>query len=65
MALIILSPVPEWFTALCVLCASRTVVGSSPEPPLLLVDMSAGTWIKKGSAAMLTSKRSEVNLRIK
>ena len=37
----------EWFTASCLLHAARTVVGSSPEPPLMLADTSAGTWIKK------------------
>ena len=30
--------VAEWFTALCLLHAARTVVGSSPEPPSMLVE---------------------------
>ena len=37
----------ELFTALYLLHAAQTVVGSSPKPPPMLVDMSAGTWIKK------------------
>ena len=60
--------VPEWFAVPCLLCAARTVMGSSPEPPQMLADTSAGTWIKKGLAAMLISIQSagvalEVNLR--
>ena len=27
--------------------AARMVVGSGPEPPPMLADMSAGMWIKK------------------
>ena len=49
--------------------ATQMVAGSSPEPPPMLVDMSACLWIKKGSASMLTSIQSagvtpEVNLKI-
>ena len=43
-------------------------VADSPEPPAMPADTSAGTWIKKGLVAMLTSIQSagvarEVNLR--
>ena len=37
----------EWVTALCLLCVAQTVVGLNPEPPPMLVDMSASMWIKK------------------
>ena len=36
--------------------AAQTVVGLSPEPPPMLADMFAGTWIKK---AQLTHTRGE------
>ena len=37
----------EWFTVSCLLRAARTVKGSRPQPPLMLADISAGTWIEK------------------
>ena len=39
--------VAEWFTASCLLPVARMVVGSSPEPPPVLADMSASTWVEK------------------
>ena len=58
--------VAEWFTAPCVQHGRSWV--RAPEPPPMLADMSAGTWIKKAGLAMLTSIQSagvapEVNLR--
>ena len=37
----------EWFTVVCLLRVTWTVVGSSPEPPPMLVGTSASMWIKK------------------
>ena len=37
----------EWFTAPCLLHVALTAMGSSPEPPPMLMDMSAVMWIKK------------------
>ena len=61
--------VAEWFTVLCLLCATQMVVGSSPKPPPMLVDTSASTWIGKVQLAMLTPIQAagvtpQVNLRI-
>ena len=39
--------VAEWYTVPCLLCAAQRVIGSSPKPPPMLADMSAGMWIKK------------------
>ena len=64
--------VPEWFTALCLLCVVKTVMGLSPSPAW--TSTNTCRYIckyvdQKGSAAMLTSIQSagvtpEVNLRI-
>ena len=59
----------EWSIALCLLHVAWLVMDSSPEPLPILVDMSVGTWIKKGLVATLTPVQSvgvapEVNLRI-
>ena len=32
--------VAEWFSALCLLHEAQTIIGSSHEPPLMLMDMS-------------------------
>ena len=39
--------VAEWLTVVCLLHVTWTVVGSSPEPPPMLVGTSASMWIKK------------------
>ena len=39
--------VAEWYTAPYLLHVTRTAMGSSPEPPPMLADTSAGMWIKK------------------
>ena len=39
--------VAEWFTAPCLLCAAWMAMGSSPKPPPMLADTTAGMWIKK------------------
>ena len=43
--------------------AARMVLGSSPKPPPMPVDMSADTLIKKGPAAMLISTVSRSRTR--
>ena len=53
----------------CLLRPAQIVVGSSPELPSLLVDMSAGTWIKRLGChtdlyTQLADAPSEVHLRI-
>ena len=62
---------PEWPSGrqYCACCTDGHGFKPWPEPPPMLVNTSASMWIKKGSAAMLTSFQSagitpEVNLRV-